>query len=190
MGTAFTSAIFLTAILATVVYLTLTRADVIEDYDRTHAPTLTTRPARERIMLGYYAAVALATAVLLIWASTGQPHATASNEQEADAAPVSTPLPPGQVTAHFPPAEIAKFRTIAQDTLAKVQAGDQADATARIKDLETAWDDDEATLRPMDETAWHVLDGRIDGVLKALRASKPDPATETQTLTALLAALQ
>ena len=71
-----------------------------------------------------------------------------------------------------------------------MQAGDHTEATARIKDLETAWDDDQATLRPLDETAWTVLDGQIDSVLKAVRAGKPDPATETQTLTALLTSLQ
>ena len=188
LGTAATSAIFLTAILATVVYLTRTRSDVIDEHDRTHKPIVTKSPARERIMLGYYAAVAVATGAMLVWAA-GQPHATAS-EQETSAAPVTTTLTPGQATAHFPPAEVAKFRTIAQDTLAKVRAGDQTGATARIKDLETAWDDDQATLQPLDDTAWHVLDGRIDSVLKAVRASQPDPATETQTLTALLTALQ
>jgi hypothetical protein len=85
---------------------------------------------------------------------------------------------------------MAKFRSIAQDTLAKVQVGDQTDATARVKDLETAWDDDEATLRPLDETTWTVLDGRIDSVLKAVRAHTPNQGTEKQTLTALLTALQ
>ena len=108
--------------------------------------------------------------------------------------PAGRPSPrhsaPGQATAHFPPAEIAKFRTIAQDTLAKVQVGDHTEATARIKDLETAWDDDQATLQPQDETAWTVLDGQIDSVLTAVRASNPDPATETQTLTALLTSLK
>jgi uncharacterized membrane-anchored protein len=189
LGTALTSAIFLTAILATVVYLTRTRSDVIEEYDRPHTPIVTTSPARERIMLGYYAAVAVATGTLLVFAA-GQPHATAASEEETSTAPVTTTLTPGQASAHLPPAEVAKFRTIAQDTLAKVQAGNQTGATARIKDLETAWDDDEAALRPLDETAWHVLDGRIDSVLKALRTSKPDPATETQTLITLLTALQ
>ena len=188
-GTALTSAIFLTAILVTVVYLTRTRSDVLEDYDRTHTPIVTTTPARGRIMLGYYAVVAVATGALLVWAA-GQPHATAANEEETSAAPVTTTLTPGQATAHFPAAEIAKFRSIVQDTLAKVQAGDQAGATARIKDLETAWDDDETILRPLDDTAWTVLDDRIDSVLKALRASTPDPTTETQTLIALLTALQ
>jgi uncharacterized membrane-anchored protein len=188
LGTAVTSAIFLTAILATVVYLSRTRRDVIEERDRTHTP-VTTSPARQRITLGYYTAVAVATGALLVWAA-GQQHATAASEEATSTAPVTTTLTPGQATAHFPPAEIAKFRTIAQDTLAQVQAGDQTGATARIKDLETAWDDDQATLQPLDDTAWHVLDGRIDSVLKALRASTPDPATETQTLTALSTALQ
>jgi uncharacterized membrane-anchored protein len=189
LGTAVTSAIFLAAILATVVYLTRTRSDVLEDYDRTHTQTVVTSPTRERIMLGYYAAVACATLALLVWAA-GRPHATAANDDETSAAPVTTMLTPGQPTGQFPPAEIVKFRTIVQDTLAKVQSGDQRGATARIKDLETAWDDDEPTLRPMDQTGWHALDGQIDSVLNALRASKPDPAIETQTLTALLTTLQ
>ena len=189
LGTAVTSAIFLTAILVTVVYLTLTRSDVLEEYDSTHTPIVTTNPVRERIMLGYYAVVAVATGALLVWAA-GQPHATAASDEESSTAPVTTTLTPGQAAAKFPPVEMAKFRAIASDTLTKVQVGDQTAATARVKDLETAWDDDEATLRPLDETTWTVLDGRIDSVLKALRASTPDPGTEKQTLTALLTALQ
>jgi hypothetical protein len=70
-----------------------------------------------------------------------------------------------------------------------VRAGNQSGATARIKDLETAWDDDQATLQPLDDTGWTVLDGQIDSVLTAVRASNPDPATETHTLTTLLTAL-
>jgi hypothetical protein len=85
---------------------------------------------------------------------------------------------------------VAKFRTISQDTLAKVQAGDQSGATARIKDLKTAWDDDQATLQPLDDTAWTVLDAQIDSVLTEVRASNPDPATERQTLTAVLTSLK
>lgn len=191
LGTALTSAIFLTTILATVVYLTRSRKDVIEDYDHTHTPTVTTTARRERIMLGYYAAVAVTTGAVLVWAAS-QHHATAANtdDNETTVAPLTTQPPAGQTTAQFPPVETAKFRTIAEDTLAKVRAGDQSGASARIKDLETAWDNDQSTLQPLDETAWHVLDGQIDRVLKALQASKPDPATETQTLNSLLRALQ
>jgi hypothetical protein len=85
---------------------------------------------------------------------------------------------------------VTKFRTIVADTLSKVQADDQAGARARIKDLETAWDDDQSTLQPLDDSGWTVLDGQLDQVLKALRAGNPDPATETQTLTTLLTSLK
>jgi uncharacterized membrane-anchored protein len=185
LGTAVTSAIFLTAILAAVAYLTWTRSDVIKERDGTPTPTVRTHPARERIMLGYYAVVAVATGALLIW-SAGRSHAAAPEAEEAGTTPVTTSIALGLLTAHFPPAEIAKFRTTAQDTLAKVQAGDQTGATARIKSLETAWDEDEATLRPMDGTAWKIIDGQIDDALHAARASKPDLVTEKQTLTTLL----
>jgi uncharacterized membrane-anchored protein len=190
LGVALTSVIFLTAILAIVVYLTRTRADVIEQTDQNCQQTVTRNPARERIMLGYYAVVAVATGALLVGAA-GQPHATATaSENESGGSSVTVALAPGEsATANFPPAQIAKFRTIAADTLAKVRADDQSGATARIKDLETAWDDDQPTLQPMDDIAWTVLDGQIDNVLTALRASSPDAATETQTLTALLTSL-
>jgi uncharacterized membrane-anchored protein len=189
LGVALTSVIFLSAILATVIYLTRTRADVIEEPELTPTPRVSTRPARERIMLAFYAVVAVATGALLVGAA-GQPHATLASEEESGAS-VNATLAPGQSpTAHFPAADVANFRTIAADSLAKVQAGDQTAATARIKDLETAWDDAQPTLQPMDDASWTVLDGQIDSVLKALRASKPDPASETQTLTTLLASLR
>jgi uncharacterized membrane-anchored protein len=190
LGTAITSVIFLTAILATVGYLTVTRSDVIDEHEPTNIPAVTTRPARERIMGGYYAVIAVATGALLVWAA-GQPHSTAAASEAESGSSVTATLAPGQsATAKFPPVETAKFRTITRDTLARVQAGDQAGATARIKDLETAWDDDQATLQPLDDTGWTVLDGQIDSVLTALRASNPDHATETQTLTALLTGLR
>ena len=189
LGTAVTSAIFLTAIVATVVYISVTRADVIEERAQADAPTVAMSPARERIMLGYFIAVAGATVALVIFAA-GRPHATAQNDEETSAAPVTATLTPRQATTHFPPAAIAKFRAIAQDTLAKLQTGDQSGARARIKDLETAWDDDQSTLQPLDQNAWRALDGEIDRALRALRASNPNPATEQQTLSELLTALQ
>ncbi|MGX9791569.1 COG4705 family protein [Mycobacterium sp. MMS18-G62] len=185
LGTAVTSAIFLTAILATVVYLTVSRVDVMENRQGADIAAAPANSNRERIMHAYFVVVAVAAAALLVWAG-GRPHATADNEEETGASPATATMAAGQAQSHFPPAEMTKFRIIAQDTLAKVQAGDQTAATTRITDLETAWDDDEATLRPMDETAWHALDVQIDSVLHAVRASQPDLSTETQTLTALL----
>ncbi len=189
VGTAVTSVIFLAAILATVVYLTRTRRDIIDDPLQSPTSAASAGPTRERIMLGYYAIVTILAGSLLVWAA-GQPHATSAGEEDsATAATTTAPLTPGQVAAQFPAAEIAKFRTITQDTLTKVQAGQQGDAKARIKDLETAWDQDQDALQRMDATAWDTLDHQIDKALKAVRASKPDPATETETLTTLLTSL-
>jgi uncharacterized membrane-anchored protein len=197
LGYGITSVIFLVTILAAVIYLTLSRADVIADgasSDSTTASsdstTVATDRVRERIMLGYYAAIAVATGAVLLWAA-GQPHTgqVSASEEEGGTPSTFVVLAPGQATAKFPPTEVTKFRTITQDTLAKIQAADQAGATARIKDLETAWDDDQATLQPMDPTGWTVLDGQIDDVLHALRASNPDPGSEKQTLTTLLTSL-
>jgi Repeat of Unknown Function (DUF347) len=188
LGTAATSAIFLIAIFATVAYLTVTRADVMERQESDRAPVIRPNPARERIILGFYAVVAAAAAALLIWLAA-RPHSSVAGEEEA-----GMPAPPvaagqGQLTTHFPPAEMAKFRAIVQATLGMVQAGDQSGAKARITDLEHLWDHDESTLRPMDGNAWKVIDGQIDSALKAVRTRHLDPAAETQSLNAVLAVL-
>jgi uncharacterized membrane-anchored protein len=190
LGTAITSVIFLTAILAIVVFLSITRSDVIDKPEAHQTSAASKNVARERLVHGYYAAVAVAAGALLVWAA-GQPHSVAAASESESGSSAAATLAPGQsATAKFPPAEVTKFRTIAADTLSKVQAGDQAGARARIKDLETAWDDDQSTLQPLDDSGWTVLDGQLDQVLKALRAGNPDPATETQTLTTLLTSLK
>ena len=188
LGTAGTSVIFLLAILATVIYLSITRADVIDNPDA-EKPVTVAHP-RERVMLGYFAALAVGTAALLGWASA-QPHGTSPALAEAPAGPVIDAIPAGQsAIAKFPAADVTEFRTIVSDTQTKVQAGDQAGAVARITDLETAWDDAQASLQPLDPTGWGFIDGKIDHALKAVRASAPDPAKEKQTLTELSTALQ
>lgn len=70
-----------------------------------------------------------------------------------------------------------------------MKSGDQSGAASRITDLETAWDDDQGTLQPMDCQTWTYVDQQIDPVLSAVRASNPDQSTEEQSLQALLATL-
>lgn len=182
LGVAITSVIFLAAILATVVYLTVTKADVIGKPD---APR-PANPGREKVMLGYFAAVAVATGALLTWAHA-QPHGAPPG---AEGPTVITAIAPGQAAAKFPAADVANFRAITQDMLTKVQAGDQPGATASAKDLETAWDDAKPKLEAVDGATWTAIDGRIDAVLNAIRGANPDAATETQALNDLLTALR
>ncbi|WP_077087781.1 hypothetical protein [Mycobacterium rhizamassiliense] len=190
LGTAVTSAAFLAAILVTVVYLTVSRVDVIDRVGQDRNLPAATTLARERVMLGYYAVVAAATVVGLVMWSAGHSKFVMETDDEGGAKPVASTLVPGSASAHFPPAEIAKFRVIAQDTLGKVRGGDQRGARDRITDLETAWDEAEPNLRPMDGAAWSVLDRQTDAALSAVRAGHPDPATETRALNTLLDSLR
>ncbi len=83
--------------------------------------------------------------------------------------------------------DLTPYRAIASDTLKIVDIGDLAAAKTRVKDLETAWDDAEAGMKPKDRTAWSSIDKSIDAALNALRADAPKQAQCATTLKALIA---
>jgi uncharacterized membrane-anchored protein len=204
LGTFVTSLVFLGAILVTVVYLTVTRADVIDEAEagaeleleaaaghagvHVHAASL----RRERQALAALGATAVATLALLTW-TNAQPHQSALEAEgpapACSGSPVDQAAATQQANAEFPAASMDHYRTIAQDTLQLVRAGDQAGAAARVTDLETAWDDDQTALQPTDCQAWAFIDQQIDPVLSAVRSSSPDPAQEKQALDTLMVTL-
>jgi uncharacterized membrane-anchored protein len=187
LGTAVTSVIFLSAILATVIYLVIKKPDVIENVTvRETEGDPARRRKREHAMLWYYGLVGLVAVTVLVIANH-RPHAAAAAE-DANGAPV-VHLTPQQATANLPAADLTQFRTISQDTLDLVASGHQAAATSRIADLESAWDDDQSRLEPLDETAWNFFDQEIDAALTAVRASNPDTTAEQQALGALITSL-
>jgi uncharacterized membrane-anchored protein len=193
LGTLFTSIIFLTAILATVVYLSISKADVVERAPEKPAPPAS--PTRRRTALGILAAVAFVTIALLTYASN-LPHTSALAENGpapscgAGSAGLTQAEAQAAAQAHFPASNIDGFRTIASDTLALVKKGDQAAAAARATDLETAWDDDQDALNAADCPAWTYIDQQIDPVLSAVRSHTPNPATEQKVLNDLLTTLR
>lgn len=139
-----TSLIFLGAILATVVHLSISKADVIEDHEATaYVPTST--PLRRRATLGVLVAAAVATVALLTWADA-QPHTSALGEEGPAPSCSGAPLDRGQaaqqVSADFPADSLTHYRAILTDTRSLAAGGDVQAAQTRITDLETAWDDD------------------------------------------------
>jgi uncharacterized membrane-anchored protein len=187
-----TSLIFLAAILATVVYLSVSKADVIEDHEST-AYVPGTSPQRRSATLGVMVAAAVATVALLTW-TNAQPHTSSlADEAPAPSCDSGTALDQDQATtqvaADFPASSLDRYRTIVRDTQHLVDSGDQKDAQARITDLETAWDDDQDSLQPRSCRAWTFVDGQIDDVLSSVRTSTPDRATEDHAMGTLLTTL-
>jgi uncharacterized membrane-anchored protein len=192
LGTLATSIIFLAAILGTVVYLSITKTDIIERAANKAAPPAT--PERQRTTMGILAAVAIATVALLAY-TNNLPHTSALADEgpaagcHAGSAALTQPEAQAAVQANFPASNVAEFRSITADTLALVTKGDQRAAAARATDLETAWDDNQSALNAADCGTWNFIDRQIDPVLTAVRSRTPNPATEQTVLSDLLTTL-
>ena len=69
------------------------------------------------------------------------------------------------------------------------KAGDFFAAEKRISDFETAWDESQDKLRPLNGEAWGHIDAAADTALHALRAKNPDPSKVAGILVGLAGVL-
>ena len=175
LGPAVTSYVFVAGIVALVAYLSITRRDTI-------GQNIEEAEAADEQKGGLWQTVAVVV-ILTIVGGAGY-HMRQLSLQSADA---STQSMAGSTS---PLGDLSPFRTITQDTLDKLDAGDQKGATTRIRDLETAWDKAEATLKPKSPAEWTKIDDKIDEALRQLRSVNPNPATEKTALQDLLDVLK
>jgi uncharacterized membrane-anchored protein len=186
LGATLTSVLFFVAIVGLVAYLAVTKADVIDGSDDRDEVAV---ESDERGGLWQTVTV---VGLLLALGVAGYLWRTSALEADAPAAVATAVAPQAGAAPQAPPSrlgDLSQFRTTTQDALGLVNGGDQVGATARARELEIAWDDAEARLKPRDKAAWTALDKKIDTALRAIRASSPDPAAEKAALTALLGAL-
>lgn len=191
LGATVTSLIFVVGILGIVTYLAVTKADVIPGAAASDAHEATERGGRWQTIVVVALVLVLAGSGYLLRRSslqdtTSDPVAAAQPTSGGSNQTPSAGSPAAQVS---PLGDLSKFRSITQDTLNLLTAGDQSGATARVTDLETAWDNAEARLKPRDKAAWTEIDDKIDTVLRELRSTSPNPTGEKTALTALLTAL-
>ncbi|MFF3518857.1 hypothetical protein [Streptomyces sp. NPDC002573] len=186
LGTFTTSLIFLGLILATVVYLTVTRSDVTETHEATHAAPATSNPRKERTALAGFGLLAVATAGLLVWAH-GQPHVGPAPETDNTSA---VQMAPGQAVKKFPPAKVDALKTLASTSLKDARSGNATGAHTAAQKLRDLWDADQDSLQPLDQTGWTSIDAQMDKVLKTfgIDHSNPpmSPAQQEKELNALL----
>ena len=169
LGASGTSAVFMVAIIAVVIFLTYSHRDFIPS----------TKVATEENRPGVFWQVAVVMAVLVL--ASGSGYFWRSAQLQSQAAAVVTPT--------APLGDLSAFRLIAEDTLSFVRAGDMSHAKSRVGDLEFAWDNAEARLRPMNKEKWTEMDDAIDVVLRKLRAVRQDPSACIKSLESLIAVI-
>ena len=85
--------------------------------------------------------------------------------------------------------DLSSFKTIIADVQAIVAKGDMTAAAKRITDYESAWDQGETAIRPLNPTYWGNIDHAADVALRALREPSPSADKVQKALVTLTAAL-
>ena len=176
LGATLTTAIFLGAILLTVLFLSVSKIDtrVAKPIDRKNKPS----KFRYAVLLQ----TVIAFSVLALAGGIGYHFRHAQLDRSAASS--------GAVAAASNGGDYQPFIQLEQDALAYVKAGDVASAKTSADDLEYTWDQSEAVLRAKDPEQWGAIDQTIDAVLRQLRAAKPDEAASVASIEDSIAAMQ
>ncbi|MBP1964268.1 hypothetical protein [Paenibacillus aceris] len=192
LGATATSIIFLLAILLIIIFLSITKRDLVASSTK---PTTNTKG----IVIVWQ--VVIVVGVLMLAAGTGyylrhtslqetlqqgdssiQAGSSGSGPQASQQVGSS-----GAVTQASPLGDLSSFKKIAEDTQNLVNAGNMSGAKSRVDDLEHSWDNAEARLKPMNKKKWTEVDDAIDKVLRQVRAVHQDAEACKAALESLIA---
>ena len=179
-GPTVTSMIFLSAILFTVIFLTITKRDMIAAKNNKTSKTSSPKTV--------FAQVAVVLSLMLA-VSFGGYHWRRAELQISTIAEASQTknIAGDSISDLHPLGDLSPFRRIAMNTLDLVDSGKLSDAKTKVRDLESSWDSAAAMLKPMNKKKWTEVDASIDAVLRKLRAFHQDAAACQASLHSLIA---
>lgn len=85
--------------------------------------------------------------------------------------------------------DLSSLKTIISDVQAFVEKGDMRGAAKRITDWESAWDQGQTSIRPLNPTEWGNIDQASDAALSAVRDTKSTSVRAKAALATLMAEL-
>ena len=171
LGASSTTAVFMLAILAVIIFLSITRRDSVVGTP----PRISAHEKRLAVVWQ----VVVVVAVMVAAAGSGYHWRRMQliNQARISASP------------NAPLGDLSVFSEITKDTLGLVAAGDLVAAKSRVGDLESAWDNAAARIKPVNPEKWSSLDDSIDNALRTLRAARQDAGACKSSLKALLGTL-
>ncbi len=170
---------FLALIIFSVAYLALSHQDVVKD-------PLAEEGEDEQRSKGTFWQLSVVIGILLVLSVGG--YFFREHQLQAQAAVTAAV---NNAAGHPAPlGDLSKFTSITQAMLTAVNGNDWVTANARANDIEGAWDNAQAQLKPMNPIAWTHIDDAIDKVLREVRAVHPNQQTAQAALQQLQATLQ
>lgn len=80
-----------------------------------------------------------------------------------------------------PKYDMSAFKTITEDALKLVKAGDYAGAQKKTLELEDKWDEGTKALKAADRKLWSTIDKQMDAAIERCKAAKDAPSGEKAT---------
>ncbi|MBV9159041.1 MAG: hypothetical protein JO019_00380 [Candidatus Kaiserbacteria bacterium] len=179
LGATATTVIFTLGIVATVLYLALTKRDITTAAEASDE----TETRNSRHVLAQVVVVALFFAVAAIGGYFFRQQQLRGDISSTTGAATTTASGISRL------GDLSQFKTLAQQILDAVNKGDWASANARVNDLEYAWDSSEGPLKARNAAAWTHVDSALDKVFREVRAVHPNQQTAQAALQNLLVVL-